>query len=285
MKFCKYCGKQIPSGETCSCQKQEDVEVTEETLIDLGLTDDVVITTGSSEEAKLIDIQEQPDKEYKYCSNCGKRILEGEICSCQEEVIVKETIVNDSVNSLKEFLTTFFKSPSDAITNYLKKDSFNTSLFILFIFLVSTTLFSTLIFISSSTIEIFGHLKVLATTMDIIIYAIKNLISNILEIVLLTITMLIFLRSKKVSIKDTFNATALSMLPIILFNVIGFPFGILKISIYSTITLIGYISSILIIEDSIKNYFKVDENKVFITLISIISTVLILNNLLSLIIK
>lgn len=285
MKFCKYCGKQIPSGETCSCQKQEEEEVTEETLIDLGLTDDVVITTGSANEAKLIDIQEQPDKEYKYCSNCGKRILEGEICSCQEEEIVKETIVNDSVNALKEFLSTFFKAPSNAVVNYLKKDSFNTSLFILFIFLISTTLFQTLIFTSNSTIEIFGHLKVFATTMDIIIYALKNLISNILQVVFLTVTIMIFLRSKNVSIKDTFNASALSLLPIILFNVIAFPFGILKISIYSTITLIGYISSILIIDESIRNYFKVDENKVFITLISITSTVLILNNLLVLIIK
>lgn len=74
----------------------------------------------------------------KFCIHCGKKLEEGEVCSCQANVQVQ----SDSIGSnLAEVIKGMFVKPIDTIKAYTDEKSFSLALILLGIFSVATSLF------------------------------------------------------------------------------------------------------------------------------------------------
>jgi len=69
----------------------------------------------------------------KFCTNCGKKLNDGEQCSCQQEVVANESIVTSLLNLVKGIFT----EPVKTMKNFIDEDNFNTSLIALGISAVS----------------------------------------------------------------------------------------------------------------------------------------------------
>lgn len=300
MKFCKYCGKQLVKGSTCSCTKvvdeQEEVLETEEALIDLGLeetkvidSDEITITYSDSEkEAKIIEIEED---EYIYCSNCGKKKLVDSICECQKN---KETIKNDiddSIKSIKDFLNNFFKSPKTSITNYIKSDNLGTNIFIIALSIIVITLTSVIssIFTPNLITNHFGISFININTLGTLLVLIKTLIKTIsfiiVDIVVSYLVIKHIFKKEDTNMKDIFSLVALSLLPVIIFELIAFILGIINITISGYISTIGTITKILFLEHGIRYYFKLDDDKILLSILSIFSLTSIINFVIILIVN
>ncbi len=76
----------------------------------------------------------------KFCTKCGKKLKEGEVCSCEEktskkiekEVDTKEEVSN-LVNEIKDIFKKFFKKPVKTMKENKKEKNFNVSAILLVI--------------------------------------------------------------------------------------------------------------------------------------------------------
>lgn len=74
----------------------------------------------------------------KFCIHCGRKLEEGEICTCQANVQVQ---TNSIGSNLGEVLKGMFVKPVDTIKAYTNEKNFSLALILLGIFSVATSLF------------------------------------------------------------------------------------------------------------------------------------------------
>ena len=75
----------------------------------------------------------------KFCIHCGRKLKEGEVCTCQANV---QTQTNSVGSNLGEVLKGMFVKPIDTIKAYTNERNFSLALILLGIFSVATSLFA-----------------------------------------------------------------------------------------------------------------------------------------------
>lgn len=75
----------------------------------------------------------------KYCTNCGKKLKEGEKCDCKKEVNVMD---NDTIKKLTNLCKGIIYTPIDTMKEFTKKSNFNLSIVLIAILSFIAGLFS-----------------------------------------------------------------------------------------------------------------------------------------------
>ena len=73
----------------------------------------------------------------KYCTNCGKKLNEGEVCDCKKDSIMSNETTQKALDLVKGMIYT----PIDTIKDFTKKSSFNLAMILVGVLSVITGLF------------------------------------------------------------------------------------------------------------------------------------------------
>ena len=73
----------------------------------------------------------------KFCTNCGKKLKEGEVCDCKKDSIVNNETTQKALDLVKGMIYT----PIDTIKDFTKKSSFNLAMILVGVLSVITGLF------------------------------------------------------------------------------------------------------------------------------------------------
>ena len=74
----------------------------------------------------------------KYCTNCGKKLKEGEACDCKKESIMNNETTKKALDLIKGMIYT----PIDTIKEFTNKSNFNLAMILVGILSVITGLFA-----------------------------------------------------------------------------------------------------------------------------------------------
>ena len=73
----------------------------------------------------------------KYCTNCGKKIKEGEVCDCKKDTVISSEATQKALDLVKGMIYT----PIDTIKDFTKKSSFNLAMILVGVLSIITGLF------------------------------------------------------------------------------------------------------------------------------------------------
>ncbi|MCI9585456.1 MAG: YIP1 family protein [Bacilli bacterium] len=92
----------------------------------------------------------------KYCTICGKKLKEKEVCDCKQNNKISS---KEIINSLQETVKGIFVKPIDTIKNKCKEKNFIPSMILIGIMSIITGLFITALF--KNSIELFNQINTL----------------------------------------------------------------------------------------------------------------------------
>lgn len=81
----------------------------------------------------------------KFCTNCGKKLKEGEVCNCvkkTEETLPTKIDFNKYLNKAIEVISKMFTAPVDYIKKYTKEDNFVMSIILVIVSGIAVGLFT-----------------------------------------------------------------------------------------------------------------------------------------------
>ena len=81
----------------------------------------------------------------KFCTNCGKKLKEGEVCNCAKKNVstnTSTTDINGYLNKIWDVMQKMFKAPIDCVKEYTKEDNFIVSIILVIVSGISFGLFS-----------------------------------------------------------------------------------------------------------------------------------------------
>ncbi len=85
----------------------------------------------------------------KYCTNCGKKLKEGETCDCVKETKTKEKEVNQEISEMTKkgtkIIANFLEKPIDTAKKYVVDENFSMSVILLIIGSILTGIFALLV--------------------------------------------------------------------------------------------------------------------------------------------
>ena len=73
----------------------------------------------------------------KYCTNCGKKLKEGEVCDCKKDSVIN----NETTQKALDLVRGMIYTPIDTIKDFTKKSSFNLAMILVGVLSVITGLF------------------------------------------------------------------------------------------------------------------------------------------------
>lgn len=73
----------------------------------------------------------------KYCTNCGKKLKEGEMCDCKKDSVIN----NETTQKALDLVRGMIYTPIDTIKDFTKKSSFNLAMILVGVLSVITGLF------------------------------------------------------------------------------------------------------------------------------------------------
>lgn len=223
----------------------------------------------------------------KFCTNCGKKLKDGEVCDCTKTNEVETFDVNGILKKSLEVLKGIFTKPVDTLKKYVKGNDFLLSVIFVVIAGISTGLLTLalvkVIMSSVATALGYGLSYGLGSISNEIPYFRVFLVTAIISVGIYFLEALVLwlitgkCLKEKVDYKKAFNLLA----PISIYTTVAMLLSILGayISLYIVIALIGAsgIMNLVSIALGVKEVFKVDANKVAYVLVgSKLITLLIL---------
>lgn len=211
----------------------------------------------------------------KFCTNCGKKLTDGQTCDCVKEVEVREEAIDLSGLFTKGItvIGNMFKKPIDTVTKYSKEDNFMLSIIYVVFAGISVGLFSLTVIKGIYTaiygVSALGSMSsLLSASTPTIPYFKYFMITTLLSVGVYFLEALVLWltvdkgMNKKLDYKKALNIIA----PISIFTTVAFLLSIVGIylSIYIVILLImaAAIMNMTTIAISLKESLKLDGNKI-----------------------
>ena len=225
----------------------------------------------------------------KYCTNCGKKLKEGEVCDCSKNNEQTNIEVSKTLKKGANIAVDFLTKPVETLKKYVEKENFVISVLFIVLAGISTGLFT--IAILKETLGLFfgSYDSVFGTLMYEEVNYFKYFILTALGVIgisFLEAGLLLFFTNSIYKQKTNYKQLVNLIAPLSIYTIIGSLIAILGvyISIYVILfILIAFgLMNLIVLTLASKEIIKLDNNKLIYSIVGTkLSTIVIVAIILS----
>lgn len=202
----------------------------------------------------------------KYCTNCGKPLVDGQECNCKREVKIdgEASKVDLYMKELWETIKGIFTKPVDTIKSFVKKEDIALSVIILIVQSILIGILAIFLFRESFSIRFFTYeyqLGSAAMFYRVFFMTVFKILIASFFVALVFQLMTERLSNSKIDYKKMVALLAVTSIISIVTLLVGFVLFNLSLKLMLVVFLLGFLFMFVTLFQGLKIVTRVDENK------------------------